>query len=266
MAARITRTLSGRMDCMNETPSVTIFTDGASEPNPGPSGYGVVLLFGDERKELSQGFVASTNNRMELLAVIVGLEALKRTCKATVYSDSKYVVDAVVQNWVFNWRDKNWKRRKGGPIKNLDLWKRFLHVFEKHDVDLQWVKGHSGVKENERCDQLAVEAAASPHRIIDDGYEAGDSDTKPTQSQRPRTRSKGNKTHKNEGEPCRKCSTPIVKRTRSKPKKQKKGKTYYFEWFFFCPGCETLYMVDEAKRYYDTTKQNDSSTSNKLFD
>ena len=151
-------------------PEVEIYTDGAAEPNPGKGGYGVVLLYGKHRKELSEGFELSTNNRMELLAVIVGLETLKKPCHVTVYSDSRYVVDAVERGSVFRWERKNWMRTKTEKVKNPDLWKRFLQVYKKHTITLEWVKGHDGIQENERCDQLAVEAAKSDNKQIDEGY------------------------------------------------------------------------------------------------
>ena len=145
---------------------VIIYTDGAARGNPGPGGYGVVLMSGKHRKELSEGFKLTTNNRMELLAVIKGLEALKQTgSNVTIYSDSKYVVDAVEKGWVFSWVKKNFKGKK-----NPDLWKRFLLVYQKHKVKFIWVKGHANIPENERCDQLAV-AASKQEKLKDDiGY------------------------------------------------------------------------------------------------
>jgi ribonuclease HI len=146
---------------------ITIYTDGASRGNPGPGGYGVVMLYGSLRKELSEGFRLTTNNRMELLSVIVGLETLKKEGSAvTVYSDSKYVVDAVEQKWVFGWEKKNYKDKK-----NPDLWMRFLRIYRKHQVKFVWVKGHASNRENNRCDELAVAAAMSGDLKIDSGYE-----------------------------------------------------------------------------------------------
>lgn len=146
---------------------IAIYTDGASRGNPGPGGYGVVMLYGSLRKELSEGFRLTTNNRMELLSVIVGLEALKKEgTPVTVYSDSKYVVDAVEQKWVFGWEKKNYKDKK-----NPDLWMRFLRIFRKHQVKFVWVKGHHVNKENNRCDELAVAAALGSDLKIDVGYE-----------------------------------------------------------------------------------------------
>ena len=147
--------------------SVVIYTDGAAKGNPGNGGYGVVLLSGKHRKELSLGFRLTTNNRMELLAVIVALEALtKNTENVTVYSDSKYVVDAVEKKWVFGWEIKNFSKKK-----NPDLWIRFLKAYRLHQVDFQWVKGHNSHPQNERCDELAVMASQQEKLTIDEFYE-----------------------------------------------------------------------------------------------
>lgn len=145
---------------------ISIYTDGAAKGNPGPGGYGVVLLSGTHRKELSCGYKHTTNNRMELLSVIVALESIKiPNSHITVYSDSKYVVDAVEKKWVFNWQKKNFKDKK-----NPDLWMRFLRIYPKHKVTFKWVKGHASNVENNRCDELAV-AAASGFNLLDDiGY------------------------------------------------------------------------------------------------
>jgi ribonuclease HI len=145
---------------------ISIYTDGASRGNPGPGGYGVVMLAGTLRKEISEGFVLTTNNRMELMSVIVALEALKKEGTAvTIYSDSKYVIDAVEKKWVFGWEKKSFKDKK-----NEDLWKRFLRVYRKHQVKFVWVKGHASNKENNRCDELAVAAALGSDLKIDEGY------------------------------------------------------------------------------------------------
>ena len=146
---------------------ITVYTDGSALGNPGPGGYGVVLQAGKHRKELSQGFELTTNNRMELMAVIVALESLIGSdSEVIVYSDSKYVVDSVVQKWVFGWERKGFKKKK-----NVDLWKRFLKIYPRHKVKFHWVKGHAGLPGNERCDQLAVEAAESANLIPDEGYD-----------------------------------------------------------------------------------------------
>ena len=149
---------------------IIIYTDGAASGNPGPGGYGVVMKYGSHRKELSAGFRQTTNNRMELLAVIVALEQLKfENSPATVYSDSKYVCEAVNQKWLFDWERKGFKKKK-----NPDLWKRFLSLYRKHNIKLVWIKGHSNIPENERCDKLAVEASQQPDLPVDKGYEQED--------------------------------------------------------------------------------------------
>jgi ribonuclease HI len=146
--------------------NITIYTDGAARGNPGPGGYGAVLLAGQLRKELSDGFELTTNNRMELLAVIVALEALKiENSQVIVYTDSKYVVDAVEKGWIWNWVKTRFKGKK-----NEDLWMRFLKIYQKHQVKFVWVKGHANIPENERCDQLAVAASMMPHLKKDTGY------------------------------------------------------------------------------------------------
>lgn len=151
---------------------IIMYTDGAASGNPGPGGYGTVLISGKHRKDLSEGYRLTTNNRMELLAVIAGLEALKtEKSKVTIYSDSKYVVDAVVKGWVFSWQKKGFKKKK-----NIDLWQRFLKIYPKHQVTFQWVKGHANIPGNELADQLAVEGSKKMNLLIDEGYESGKSE------------------------------------------------------------------------------------------
>lgn len=146
---------------------INLYTDGSSRGNPGPGGYGVVLKCGPHYKEISAGYECTTNNRMELLAVIVGLEAIKREwAQVNVYSDSSYVVNAITQGWLDKWLVKGLHKQK-----NADLWERFYKIFKKHNVRFFWIKGHAGHPENERCDKLAVEAATSAHLLKDEGYE-----------------------------------------------------------------------------------------------
>ena len=147
--------------------SIIIYTDGSAKGNPGNGGYGIVMMSGVFRRELQQGFRLTTNNRMELLAVIVALESVKKENSAiTVYSDSKYVIDSVEKKWVFGWEKKNFNKKK-----NPDLWIRFLKIYRKQKVSFIWVKGHANNKENERCDSLAVQAASSSDLLIDNWYE-----------------------------------------------------------------------------------------------
>ena len=148
-------------------PQINLYTDGAAKGNPGPGGYGVVLVSGPHRKELSGGFCLTTNNRMELLAVIEGLKALKKAgSQVTVYSDSTYVVHAIEKGWLRKWQATGFKK-----VKNIDLWQRFLTIAAQHQVRFVWIKGHAGHPENERCDQLAVAAALQPNLPPDEGYE-----------------------------------------------------------------------------------------------
>ena len=149
---------------------VTIYTDGSCLGNPGPGGWGAVLLLGDNRREMSGGFKATTNNRMELLAVIEGLEALKETCRVTLFSDSRYVVDAMSKGWAKRWRGNGWQRNPRERAINPDLWERLLELTAKHDVEFKWVRGHRGVVENERVDKLATTAARQPGLPADSGY------------------------------------------------------------------------------------------------
>ena len=153
---------------------VKIFTDGAARGNPeGPGGYGAILQYVDQKgmlheKELSGGYVKTTNNRMELMAVIAGLEALNRPCRVEVIWDSKYVTDAFNKHWIDGWLKKNWKGASG-PVKNVDLWKRLLKAAEQHKITFTWVKGHDGHPENERCDVLATSAADGDGLLVDPG-------------------------------------------------------------------------------------------------
>jgi ribonuclease HI len=138
--------------------NITIYSDGACSGNPGPGGYGAILTFKGKEKEISAGFKLTTNNRMELLAILEALECLKKECDVTIISDSKYIVDAMTKKWPHKWSQNNWKLRKNEDAKNIDLWKRMLSYQQKHDLKFKWVKGHSGHEMNERADKLAVGA------------------------------------------------------------------------------------------------------------
>lgn len=155
-----------------ESGQVTIYSDGACLGNPGRGGYGTVMLFGDHRKELCQGYRRTTNNRMELLGAIVGLEALSRTCTVDLYSDSTYVVNAMSKGWLAGWQRRGWKTSSKQPVKNQDLWRRLVEAVGDHDVRWHWVKGHAGNPENECCDTLAVEAAHGADLLDDEGFGA----------------------------------------------------------------------------------------------
>jgi len=223
--------------------AVLIYTDGAAFPNPGAGGYGVVLRFGQYKKELSGGFQRTTNNRMELMAVIVGLEALKERCMVTIYSDSQYVVESIVGGYVYRWRANDWRLTKDPSkrAKNQDLWERLLAVLDRHEVEMVWVKGHAGIAENERCDVLAMAASKRPGLSEDSGFAEATAepvDDEPIRVHRDKM--------KVEGQPCRNCGTPVIKRVPNK-RTPKQGQTYAYSWYLYCPGCKNMYMVDEAK-------------------
>jgi len=146
--------------------SIELYTDGAASGNPGPGGLGVVLIYGNLRKEISEGYELTTNNRMELLAVIRGLQAIRwKNANVIIYTDSKYVSEAVNEKWIFDWEKKQFRKRK-----NSDLWKIFLKLFRQHAIEFRWIKGHNKNIENERCDRLAVEASRKTNLMIDEGY------------------------------------------------------------------------------------------------
>lgn len=215
---------------------VTIFTDGGCEPNPGPGGYGVILISGNTQKELTGGFSLTTNNRMELFAAIAGLQALKFPCIVKLYSDSRYLVDAMTKGWAQKWRENGWWRNKKAKASNIDLWEKLIALCNKHQVEFEWVKGHAGLRANERCDELSMAALKHPNLPADEGYE-----------QRPEDSSASKITQ--EGQSCRKCSTPVIKKVPRR--KQKPAQTYYYEYYLYCPNCRTMYMVEEAKRYFE---------------
>ena len=156
-------------------PNVKIYTDGACANNPGKGGYGIVLMYEKSdgsliQKNLSRGFEMTTNNRMELLAVIDALNTLKKPCKIELYSDSKYVIDAINQNWLDGWVEKNWKLNTKNPVKNIDLWKKLIEAMKIHDIKFIWVKGHALNEFNNLCDKLAVEARSKDNLEIDSEY------------------------------------------------------------------------------------------------
>jgi ribonuclease HI len=214
---------------------VTIYTDGAAAGNPGPGGYGAVLSYGSYKKELHGGYRLTTNNRMEIMAAIVSLEALKSPCRVRLYSDSEYLVKAMAEGWAIRWRSRDWWRTPKERAANADLWQRLLAAAERHQVEFVHVKGHAGNPENERCDQLAEAAARQLDLPPDDGFEQARADGADTKVQDIR-----------EGEPCRKCGTAVVKRSPRKPPKP--SQTVWYEYYMYCPNCQTTYMVEEGKR------------------
>jgi ribonuclease HI len=212
--------------------AVVLYTDGYCEPNPGPGGYGVVLLFGSARRELSSGFALTTNNRMELMGVIAGLEALKEPCTVTLYSDSLYVVEGITIRQ---------EAKKSRSAKNQDLWLRLAPLLEKHEVRANWVKGHAGIPENEACDRLAAQAAKGANLTVDHGYLAKNTEI-----------TRGGKLKITAvGQPCRKCGTPVVKQF---PRKADSGgKQFTYAYYLWCPNCRAMYMQEEAKIYPGTS-------------
>jgi len=226
---------------------VTIYTDGGCLGNPGPGGYGVVLLYGKHRKEIAAGFRLTTNNRMEVLATVVALETLTSPCHVDLHTDSKYLI--TVAKSAARWKKNRWRRdpRKPQIAANVDLLERLLAASHRHQVTYHWVKGHADVKENERCDELATQAAKKEAVLIDEAFERAHPDITPPAAgdfEPPANLPKGK--IKTVGQPCRKCGCPVEKRV---PKRHRKpGQSYYYEYYLACPRCNTMYMVDAAKR------------------
>ena len=150
---------------------VTIYTDGGCSPNPGPGGYGIVLIYGEQRRELSGGYRSTTNNRMELTAAIRGLQALKEPCDVTLFSDSQYVVNGITKGWARRWKSKGWIKSDKRPAENIDLWEDLLNLCETHTVRFEWIRDHNGHAENECCDRLAGDASRRQDLPIDSIYE-----------------------------------------------------------------------------------------------
>lgn len=224
-----------------EIPEIDLYSDGAAEPNPGRGGFGVILSYKGHKKEFSEGFLLTTNNRMELMGIISGFEKLKTRSIVNVYTDSRYVIDGINNGWAEKWKSNDWFRTKYEKAENYDLWERLLsHIANHKEVRFNWIKGHDGHLENERCDVLAAKALNGDNLLNDIGYK--------------------NDKHKkfrieNEGDLCRKCGIEVVKK-QTKKKEPKFGQTYYYEYFLFCPNCKTIYLVEDAKRNTDT-KENE---------
>lgn len=239
----------------NEIPEVNIYSDGGAEPNPGKGGFGVIMSYKGIKKEFSQGYVLTTNNRMELMGVIYGLEKLKTKSIVNIISDSQYVINGIEKGWAQKWRSNNWYRNKNDKAINYDLWERLLHIIATHEkVTFNWVKGHAGHVENERCDQLVLLALKGDNLLIDAGYEPN------LQEDEHKDIFAANKSShhikiKEEGDLCRKCNTKVIRRQTVK-KDLKPGQSYYYEYYLFCPNCRTVYMVEDAKRII---KSNDSN-------
>lgn len=231
----------------SEIPVVNLYSDGGAEPNPGQGGFGVILSYKGNKKEFSQGYRMTTNNRMELMGVIHGLEKLKTKSIVNVYTDSQYVINGIEKGWAEKWKSKNWFRNKTEKAVNADLWEKLLLLIAANEkVSFNWVKGHAGHIENERCDALALAALQGDNLLEDTGYNPKDSTGEDAQGSGEQRLTKGPKVEK-EGDPCRKCNTAIIKKA-TKRKEVKPGQTYFYEFYLYCPGCKIMYLVDEAKR------------------
>lgn len=230
-----------------EIPDIDLFSDGGAEPNPGKGGFGIILSYKGKSKEFFKGYELTTNNRMELMGVIYGLEQLKTKSNVQVYTDSRYVVDGIEKGWAERWKQNNWKRKKNKKALNYDLWERLLIVISVHNVYFNWVKGHAGHPENERCDHLANLGINSQELLIDDGYVTNEEVHENQDSTNNIKNSISKIIVKREGDCCKKCNTPVIKKS-PKKKKIKSNQTYYYEYYLFCPSCKTMYMVEDGKR------------------
>ncbi|WP_206430301.1 ribonuclease HI [Flavobacterium ustbae] len=223
----------------NEIPEINLYSDGGAEPNPGKGGFGVIMSYKGSKKEFNQGFFLTTNNRMELMGVIYGLEKLKKKCKVNVFSDSRYVIDGITQGWAEKWKANNWYRNKTEKATNIDLWEKLLILISKqHEVKFNWIKGHCGHTENERCDELANLAINNNNLLHDEVYESNSQIGFQNNTKKITV----------EGDECRKCNTPVIIKT-PKKRKLKSGQEYYYEYYLHCPNCKTLYMIEDAKRF-----------------
>jgi ribonuclease HI len=236
----------------NKLPKVEIYSDGWARPNPGPWGYGVILRFKWQEKELSGFENSTTNNRMELTWVIVWLLELKEKCNVEVFTDSSYVVNWIELGRAKKWRKNNWMRTKSEKAINYDLWEKLLKQVEKHDVKLNWVRWHSGHEENERCDSLATEEILknSPNLVFSKGKEVAKNKLNKQELLKKVLNTwidNGQKKVKIEKQwdKCRKCWTPVEKKLPKK--KNTKNKSYYYEYYLSCSNCLTNYFVDDAK-------------------
>lgn len=239
------------MTAPNTNEIIHLYTDGGCSCNPGPGGYGVVILEKGIKRELSGGFVCTTNNRMEIYAAIKGLESIPDGIPVMLHSDSKYLIDAIDKKWIAGWKRRGWKR-SAGELQNADLWKKMDELLFKHPLKTTWVRGHNGHLENERCDVLAVAALKKPNLPEDVGYATVGTiqATKAAPiSKIPNTFVPTKDKVDAEGQSCRKCGA-IVEKRMSKKKEKKPGQFYYYEWYLACPNCHTNYMVESAKRFY----------------
>jgi len=230
-----------------EIPEIDLFSDGGADPNPGKGGFGVILSYKGRKKEFSQGYQSTTNNRMELMGVIFGLEKLKTKSIVNIYTDSRYVIDGITKGWAIRWKSNDWYKSKLQKAINPDLWERLLNLISEHEnVTFHWVKGHDGHSENERCDELASMALNGTNLIEDIGFIFKEvTNNKPDKSTFEYLPNY-NKV-KSEGDLCKKCGVKVI-RKETKKKNIKDTQTYYFEYYLLCPQCKTIYMIEEAKR------------------
>lgn len=223
------------MAILDDEHTVIIYTDGACDPNPGPGGYGVVILDDGSRSLHSQGYRLTTNNRMELMGPIAALRALGHGRRARVVCDSRYVVDGVNQGWARKWRAANWVGKAGKRVPNHDLWQQLLDLLDLHNVEFEWTRGHASDSLNILADTLSYRAIEAEDPIEDEGY-------RNMQNDQPRRSGKITAV----GQPCRKCGARVVKK---RPMRRPNAdQQFYFEYYLYCPSCNTNYMVESAKR------------------
>ncbi len=245
---------------MTKLPEVELYSDWWAKPNPGRGGYGIILCYKWVKKEFYQGYKITTNNRMELTGIIIGLSKLKTKSKVSIYTDSRYTINWIEKWWAQKWKQNNWYRTKKEKAVNYDLWEKLLDLVWKHEVKFIWVKWHNWHIENERCDELATLSMNMKKLLIDKNYilEENNNQTtllKENKKEIIKTFWKWDKKIKVKKvwDPCRKCWTKVIKKI---PKHTKKTleKSYYYEYFLFCPYCNTNYMTQDWKRDIKTLK------------
>jgi len=240
----------------NEIPEINLYSDGGAEPNPGKGGFGVIMSYKGIKREFSQGYELTTNNRMELMGVIHGLERLKTKSVVNVFTDSRYVIDGIEKGWAERWRSKNWYRTRTEKAINYDLWNKLLILISaQQKVIFNWVKGHAGHLENERCDELAMVALNGDNLLVDTGYQPNQLPGNEKLSGKYIQSNFKNSKVNAEGDPCRKCGTSVIKKP-TKKKMAKPGQTYYYEYILLCPSCKTMYLLEESRK--DITNQDNN--------
>ncbi len=234
-------------------PHVKLYSDWWAVPNPWKAWYGIILCYKNIQKEFFQWYTLSTNNRMEMTGVITGLSKLKTQSRVDIYTDSQYTINWIQKWWAQKWKENNWMRTKNEQATNHDLWNQLLELTSKHEVTFHWVKWHAWHVENERCDELATTALEGNNLIEDEGYIIKDSSSVSSPEGEENTNTRGLIKKKNtnkiskQWDICWKCNTPVIKKI-PKKKQHKPEQTFYYEYFFNCPGCKTNYMVPEGKR------------------